>query len=86
LRHLAGWLPAIILPAATTEQLRVLLTTDSHSGTSVITWTLFLLANLGAMFLGTAETRLARVQMALAFGLSALLDFVIVVLIFFGKD
>ena len=84
LRHLAGWLPAVILPTATAEQLRALLTADSVAGTSALTWGLFLLANLGAMVLGTAETPLARFQMALAFGVTALLDFALVALILLG--
>ena len=84
LRSLAGWLPAVILPTATAEQLRALWTADSVVGTSALTWGLFLLANLGAMFLGTAETPLARLQMLLAFGVTALLDLALVVLIMSG--
>ena len=45
---------------------------------SAVTWLLFLLANLGALFLGRPQTRLAVVQMGLAFGLTALLDVAIV--------
>ena len=84
LRHLAAWLPAVILPAATAEQLRAVWAADSVAGTSALTWGLFLLANLGALFLGTAETPLARLQMALAFGVTALLDLLIVVLVLLG--
>jgi hypothetical protein len=79
--RLAGWLPAIILPAATAEQIRALLTADSAAGTSALTWFLFLLANLGAMFLGIPATRIARVQIALAFGLTAVLDVLLIVLV-----
>jgi hypothetical protein len=82
-RQLAGWFPAVILPAATAEQVRVLLIANSHAGTSALTWGLFMLANTGALFLGTAETPVARLQMALAFGLSALLDLFVIVLILF---
>ena len=81
LRHLAGWLPAVILPTATAEQLRALIAADSAAGTSALTWGLFLLANLGAMVLGTAETPLARLQMALAFGVTAALDLLFVAFI-----
>ena len=84
LRSLMGWLPAVILPTATAEQLRVLLAADSVAGASALTWGLFMLANVGAFFLGTAETPLVRVQIALAFGLTALLDLILVVLILAG--
>ena len=84
LRQLLAWLPAVILPAATAEQLRVLLAADVIVGASALTWELFFLANVGALFLGTAETPLARVQMALAFGLTAALDLVLVAVILLG--
>ena len=84
LRRLAGWLPAVILPAATSEQLRTLLVADSVEGASAVSWSLFLLANIGAIFLGTPETPLARVQMILAFGVTAVLDLAVVVLIVRG--
>ena len=50
-------------------------------GASALTWGLFFLATLGALFLGTAETPLARFQMALAFGVPALPDLVLVAVI-----
>jgi hypothetical protein len=81
LRQLAGWLPAVILPVATGEQLRALLAANSAAGVSPVTWGLFLFANLGALFLGTPETAVARLQMALAFGATALLDLAIVIVI-----
>ncbi len=84
LRQLVAWLPAVILPAATAEQLRVLLAADVIVGASALTWELFFLANVGALFLGTAETPVARVQMALAFGLTAALDLVLVAVILLG--
>ena len=84
LRQLLAWLPAVILPAATAEQLRVLLAADVIVGASALTWELFFLANVGALFLGTAETPVARVQMALAFGLTAALDLVLVAVILLG--
>ena len=55
LRQLVAWLPAMILPAATAEPLRALLATDVIVGASALTWELFFLANVGALFLGTAE-------------------------------
>ena len=80
-RQLLAWLPAVILPAATAEQLRALLVAEVIEGATVWTWALFFLANVGAMFLGTAETPLARLQMWLAFGLTAALDVVLVAVI-----
>ena len=84
LRQLVAWLPAVILPAATAEQLRALLAADVIVGASVLTWGLFFLANVGALFLGKAETPLARFQMALAFGVTAVLDLILVAVILLG--
>jgi len=81
---MAGWLPAVILPTATAEQLRALWVADSVAGNSALTWSLFLLANLGALFLGTAETPVAKLQMTLAFGVTAVLDLVLVLRILAG--
>lgn len=81
LRNLAAWLPAVILPVATAEQFRVLYEADTMTGASAASWALFLLANIGAMFLGKAETSLAKLQMWLAFGLTSLFDLALVVLI-----
>ena len=46
-------------------------------GASALTWGLCFLANAGALFLGTAETPLARFQRALAFGVTAVLDLIL---------
>lgn len=81
IRALAGWMPAVILPAATLDQLVTLLLSESAEGVSAMTWLLFLLANLGALFLGRPASRIAALQMALAFGLTALLDAAIVAVI-----
>ncbi len=77
-RALAGWMPAVILPTATLDQLLTLLRSGTADSVSALTWLLFLLANVGALFLGRPESRVAAVQMALAFGLTALLDVAIV--------
>jgi hypothetical protein len=82
LRALAGWMPAVILPTATLDQLVTILRSGSVENVSAVTWLLFLLANLGALFLGRPESRVAVVQMGLAFGLTALLDVAIVGAIF----
>ena len=78
LRALAGWLPAVILPTATLDQWLMILRSGSAENVSAVTWLLFLLANLGALFIARPESRRAVVQMALAFGLTALLDVAIV--------
>ena len=80
-RAFAGWMPAIILPLATLDQLRTILFSGHIEGVSAITWFLFFLANAGALFIGRAETKLAMLQMGLAFGLTAVLDLVIVALV-----
>ena len=71
-------MPAVILPTATLDQLVTILRSGSVVNVSALTWLLFLLANLGALFLGRPESRMATLQMALAFGLTALLDVAIV--------
>ncbi len=48
---------------------------------SPLTWFMFMLANVGALYLGKPESALARLQMALAFGLTALLDLIIVAIV-----
>ena len=80
-RALAGWLPAVILPTATLGQLVALVRSGSSENLSAVTWGLFLLANLGALFLGRPEHRIAVIQMGLAFGLTAALDVAIVAVI-----
>ncbi|NNE44557.1 MAG: hypothetical protein HKN12_10130 [Gemmatimonadetes bacterium] len=77
-RALAGWLPAIILPLATGDQLWTMIRSGSTENISAVTWTLFLLANLGALFLQRPQTRIAGIQMVLAFGVTSVLDVVIV--------
>lgn len=78
-RRAAGWLPAVILPTATFDQLWTIVRAGSADGVSALTWTLFLLANLGALGLARPQSRLGVLQAGLAFGLTALLDAAIVV-------
>ena len=80
-RTIAGWLPAVILPLATADQLWTMIRSGSTENVSAFTWTLFLLANLGALFLQRPQTRIAGIQMALAFGLTSVLDVVIVLMV-----
>ena len=72
----AAWLPAIILPLSTGLALRALLRGSSAEGHSMLTWSLFLLANLGAYF--GAPDRYFLIEHILAFLLSAVLDVFIV--------
>ncbi len=80
-RKLVAWLPALILPGATVAQLLALLDSGSAENVTPLTWFMFMLANIGALYLGKPEGALARLQMALAFGLTALLDLIIVAIV-----
>ncbi|MGK7898119.1 MAG: hypothetical protein AB4372_32000 [Xenococcus sp. (in: cyanobacteria)] len=44
---LAGWIPAIVLPTATTSQLVKITRSKSAQGVSLTTWLLFGIANVG---------------------------------------
>ena len=45
--NLAGWIPAVVFPAATFWQLLKIWRTKNATGVSVVTWLLFGLANIG---------------------------------------
>jgi uncharacterized protein with PQ loop repeat len=45
---LIGWVPAIIFPTASAIQLYELFRAKSSEGVSAVTWTMFVIANLGA--------------------------------------
>ena len=72
--NLAGWLPAIIFPAATLIQLLAIVKSRSTGGVSWLTWTLFGVANI-SVYIYT-EKYLA-VQSIVGFLGTALLDFMI---------
>ena len=74
LQSLAGWLPAIIFPTATLFQLLPVLQ-GQIAGVSVISWTMFGLANLGAYIFSSQKH---MPQVVLAFLLTSIMDFVIV--------
>jgi uncharacterized protein with PQ loop repeat len=80
--NLAGWLPAIIFPAATLIQLIAILRTKDVKGVSPLTWTLFGIANI-AVYIYT-EKYLA-VQTIIGFLGTALLDFVIAAMAIRGR-
>jgi len=71
---IAGWLPAIIFPAATLIQLVAILRTNTVKGVSPLTWTLFGIANI-AVYIYTEKYFAA--QTIVGFLGTALLDFII---------
>ena len=80
--NLAGWIPAIILPTATTFQLIKVSRSKSTDGVSVITWLLFGIANVG-LYLFTEK----YLELQALIGLlgTAILDFIIVIKIISKK-
>ena len=48
--ELAGWIPAIIFPSATSVQLIKIVREKTAVGLSVLTWILFGFANIGLYF------------------------------------
>ncbi len=76
LTSIAGWIPAIILPAAAGMQLYKILRHKKAQGVSSLAWTFFAIANLGAYFF--AE-KYFMIQSILAFLLTAMLNFTIAV-------
>lgn len=82
--QLAGWLPAIILPAATFIQLFKIIQKKTAKGISITTWTLFLFANLG-LYIYTEK--FFEIQSILSLLLTAVLDlFIIIVILYFKKS
>ncbi len=80
--NIAGWLPAIIFPAATLIQLLAILKSQSTLGVSWSTWTLFGIANI-SVYIYT-EKYLA-VQTIVGFLGTALLDFMIAAMALKGR-
>jgi len=80
--NIAGWLPAIIFPAATLIQLIAILRSNSIEGVSPLTWTLFGIANI-AVYIYT-EKYLA-LQTVIGFLGTALLDFIIAAMALRGR-
>lgn len=76
--NIAGWIPAVFLPAATLAQLIRLLKTRSAEGVSLLTWLLFGFANLGIYIF---TEKYSTPQSIFAQLLTALLNFVIVAVI-----
>ncbi len=76
----SGWLPAIIIPAATLLQLYEVYSAATVEGVSWPTWLLFGLANVGFYIYTEKYTSLPAI---LGFLGTALIDFFIVALIVF---
>ena len=75
LTDIAGWIPAVILPAATFLQLVKIARLKSAQGVSISAWLLFGLANIGLYFY--TEKYFALQSIIGLFG-TAIMDFVIV--------
>ncbi len=80
--NIAGWLPAIIFPAATLIQLLAILKSQSTLGVSWLTWALFGIANI-SIYIYT-EKYLA-LQTIVGFLGTALLDFMIAAMALKGR-
>lgn len=74
---LAGWLPAVIIPAATLIQLVTIFKDRSTQGVSWLTWFLFGVANIGLYIYTEKYTALQSIVGLLG---SAALDFLIAAL------
>lgn len=73
--ELAGWIPAIILPSATSIQLIKIIREKTAEGVSLLSWGLFGLANIGLYFYAEKYFSLQSIIGQLG---TALLDFIIV--------
>ena len=80
--NIAGWLPAIIFPAATLIQLIAILRSNSIEGVSPLTWSLFGIANI-AVYIYT-EKYFAP-QTIIGFLGTAVLDFAIAAMAIRGR-
>ncbi len=76
--ELAGWLPAIVIPAATLLQLIEVYSAASVDGVSWVTWLMFGLANIG-FYIYTEKYK--SLPSILGFLGTAILDFIIVALV-----
>ena len=76
--ELAGWLPAIVIPAATLLQLIEVYGAPSVDGVSWVTWLMFGLANIG-FYIYTEKYK--SIPSILGFLGTAVLDFIIVALV-----
>lgn len=77
--ELAGWIPAIVFPTATSFQLVKMIREKDARSISKSTWFLFGIANIGLYFY---TEKYDALQPLVGFLTTALLDFVIVALAF----
>jgi uncharacterized protein with PQ loop repeat len=73
--ELSGWIPAVIFPAATSVQLVKIIRAKTAEGISILTWTLFGLANVG---LYVYAEKYFSFQAIIGLLGTAVLDFIIV--------
>lgn len=73
--EVAGWIPAIIFPSATSVQLIKIAREKTAKGVSIITWVLFGFANIGLYFYAEKYFSLQSIIGLLG---TAILDFIIV--------
>lgn len=81
--NIAGWLPAIIFPAATLIQLIAILRSSSVKGVSPVAWALFGIANI-AVYIYTEKY--FALQTIIGFLGAAILDFIIAGMALIGKS
>ncbi|MCH2111163.1 MAG: hypothetical protein MK135_17725 [Polyangiaceae bacterium] len=81
LKTWAGWLPTIILPWAATEQLVEIAKAQDVEAVSLRAWLLFLTANIGSLVFAPRDQPIARFQVIVAFGLTALVEIAIIILL-----
>jgi len=82
LASIIGWIPAVILPTATTIQLYRIIRDKNSEGLSITTWVLLAIAN-GCLYIFTEKY--SEIQAILALLLTAILDICIVIGIRFYK-
>ena len=82
LTNIAGWIPAIILPAGTLIQLLKIAGEKSIEGVSILSWLLFGFANIG-LYIFTEKY--FALQSLLGLLGTAVMDFIIVALIIHHK-
>jgi hypothetical protein len=79
--QVSGWIPAFIVPTATSIQLWKIIKNKSSEGVSWVTWFLFGIANLG---LYVYAEKYSDLQAIIGLFLTAVIDFVIVGMVFFA--
>lgn len=81
--NILGWIPAIILPAATLSQLLKIIKEKTGKGVSILTWALFALANL-SLYIYTEKY--FSIQSLIGLLGTAILDIIIIIFAFKYKN